>query len=199
MRFLSALSIFIVLVPLSPMLRDGRILNNCSKNRVSQIHPIQDLSINKTIANPINLEYEFYNISKSEDGTACNTFVEKGKKGNKDGDYVWVKMVPIYSSSGFKYAFEYQMDFKDTDFKALIKWLQDNIGENVKGGSLDRPLWYKHEMSLSEVFEYCKNNNQKITMGYLNEKLEREAIIVIDCGSITTKTSAEIGLVYLIH
>ncbi len=152
-----------------------------------------------SISNPLNIDFEFYKISKSEDGTPVNLFIEKGKKGNKDGDYVLSKAVPLYASSEYKYVYEYQMNCTDLDLKALIKWLQQNMGENVKGGSIDRPSWYNHEMTLSEVFDFCKKHMQKITMGYFNESLKREAIIVIDTGSLTTKTSAEIGLVYLIY
>lgn len=159
----------------------------------------QNLRTKSFIANPIDLDYEFYKIAKSEDGTPGNIFVERGKKDYKDGDYVWTKMVPLYASSEFKYVFEYQMDFTDVDMKALIAWLQENIGEKVKGGSIDRPNWYNQEMTLSEVYEYCKKTRQKITMGYFNENLKREAIIIIDTGSITTKTSAEIALVYFIY
>jgi hypothetical protein len=159
----------------------------------------QDLSKEGSIENPLKLDYEFNKISKSEDGTSVNLFVEKGRKNYIGGDYVWTKSVPFYASSEFKYVFEYQMNCSDHDLTALIKWLQENIGENVKGGSIDRPKWYYHEMTLSEVFNYCNKNKQNITMGYYNESLKREAIVVIDTGSETTKTSAEIGLVYIIY
>jgi hypothetical protein len=73
------------------------------------------------------------------------------------------------------------------------------MGENVRGGSIDKPSWFKQEMTLSEVYEQCKRNGQKITMGYFNQSLKREVIIIIDTGSIKTKTSSEIGLVYIIY
>lgn len=159
----------------------------------------QVMQINKTISNPLKLNFEFYKTSKLEDGTPVNLFIEKGKSNFKDGDYVWTKMIPNYASSEYKYVFEYQMDCTDNDMKGLILWLQENIGENVRGGSIDRPSWYKQEMTLTEVYEYCIKNNQKITMGYYNETGKKEAIIIIDTGSIRTRTSAEIGLVYFIY
>lgn len=36
-------------------------------------------------------------------------------------------------------------------------------------------------------------------MGYFNETLKRGVILVFDSGSQKTKTSAEIGLVYMIY
>lgn len=161
--------------------------------------PQEILTQNGEIANPLRLEYEFYKISKSEDGTPLNAYIEKGKKDNDSGDYVWTKGVPIYASSELKYIFEYQMNFTDGDLKALIKWLQENMGEDVKGGSIDKPDWYRHDMPLSEIYKYCKMNNQNITMGYFNETLKRGVILVFDSGSQKTKTSAEIGLVYMIY
>lgn len=153
----------------------------------------------KTISDPINLYYEFSKTSKLEDGTPVNLFIEKGKRNYITGDYVWTKMVPFYASSGYRYVFEYQMDCSDNDMKALISWLQENMGENVRGGSIDKPSWFRQEMTLSEVYEQCKRNGQKITMGYFNQSLKREVIIIIDTGSIKTKTSSEIGLVYIIY
>lgn len=165
----------------------------------SPINSNQNLRTNISIANPIDLDYEYYKIVKLEDGSSANAFIERGKKDSKDGDYVWTKMIPFYASNEIKYVFEYQMDFTDLDMKALITWLKENIGEKVKGGSIDKPNWYNDEMTLSDVFEYCKKYKQKITMAYFNESLKRLAIIVVDTGSITTNTSSEIALVYFIY
>jgi len=176
----------------------GITINLLSINLLS-INSNQSNRVKIPITNPIDLKYEYYKISKLEDGTSANLFIEKGKKNHADGDYVWTKAVPIYASYGIKYVFEYQMDYSALDMKALIFWLQKNIGEKVKGGSIDRPYWYKQDMTLSEVFEYCKKNNEKITMGYYNESTKSMALVILDTGSITTQTSAEIGLVYIIY
>lgn len=151
-----------------------------------------------TISDPMKIEYEYYKIVKLEDGSTVNSFIERGKKDYKDGDYVWSKMIPIYASSEIKYSFEYQMDFTIANLEALGKWLQTHIGENVSVTSIDNPAWYKDDMTLGNIFNYCKTNNSNITMAYANKSLKRMAIVTFDSGSNRTKTSSEIGLVFII-
>jgi hypothetical protein len=152
-----------------------------------------------SISNPLEIEYEYSKIVKLEDGSSANAFVEKGKKDNKDGDYVWSKMIPFYASAEVKFVFEYQMNFTLSDLEALGKWLEKHIGENVKAKSIDNPSWYKEDMTLGSIFKYCRNNNKNITMGYYSDSLKRMALVIFDSGSTKTNTSSEIGLVYFIY
>jgi len=172
--------------------------NNKNTLNLSPNNSNQNLRNKFSIANPIDLDYEYYKIVKLEDGSSANAFIEKGKKDYKDGDYVWSKMIPFYASHEIKYAFEYQMNFTDLDLKALITWLKENLGEKLKFASIDNPIWYNKDMTLTEIYEYCKVNKQNISLGYFSESLKRLAIIILDSGSVTTNTSSEIAIVYLL-
>lgn len=163
------------------------------------IDGFQSTNVKRAISDPLKIEYEYSKIVKLEDGSSANAFIEKGKKNNKDGDYVWSKMIPFYASAEFKFVFEYQMNFTLSDLEALGKWLEENIGENVKVKSIDNPSWYKEDMTLGSIFKYCMNNNKNITMGYYSDSLKRMALVIFDSGSTKTNTSSEIGLVYFIY
>lgn len=163
------------------------------------IDGLQTIKAKRAIPDPLKIEYEYSKVVKLEDGLSGNLFIEKGKGNNIGGNYAWSKIVPFYASSEIKYSFEYQMDFTIVDVEALSKWLEFNIGRNVKVGSIDSPSWYKNDMTLGEIYRYCENNHKNITMGYYNESLKRTALVIIDSGSEITNTRSEIGLVYFIY
>lgn len=163
------------------------------------IDGFQSTNAKRAIPDPLKIEYEYSKVVKLEDGSSGNLFIEKGKKNNIGGNYAWSKVVPIYASNEIKYSFEYQMDFTIDDVVELSKWLDFNIGRNVKVGSIDSPSWYKNDMTLGDIYRYCANNHKNITMGYYNESLKRTALVIIDSGSEITNTRSEIGLVYLIY
>lgn len=159
-----------------------------------------EITETKKISNPFKLQYDYHDQIKLEDGSAAHAYIEKGKSKSNDntGDYLWSKTVPLYASNEVKYAFEYQMDFTDSDFIALKKWLIEIMGKEVKHASPDNPSWYNREMTLTEAYEYCKQNNKNITIAFLNEAKKYMTLVVIDSGSKKTNTSAEMAIVFTV-
>ncbi|MDX9697774.1 MAG: hypothetical protein RBT49_18420 [Bacteroidales bacterium] len=159
-----------------------------------------EITKKKKISNPFNLQYDYHDQIKLEDGSAATAYIEKGKSksANNTGDYLWSKAVPLYASNEVKYTFEYQMDFTDSDFNALKEWLIEIMGTDVKHASLDNPSWYNREMTLTEVYEYCKQNNKNITIAFLNKTKKYLTLVIIDSGSKKTNTSAEMAILFTV-
>lgn len=152
------------------------------------------------ISNPISLEYEFIRTAKAEDGTAISIYIQKGVDTLKktSGDYFWLKSVPFYASETFQYVFEYQMDFKESDLDNINSWLKDVMGSKIEQKSIDNPFWYNDKMTITEIFNYCKSNNEKITIALLAREKGYLTHIVFDTGSAITKTSPEIAIVFFV-
>jgi hypothetical protein len=174
-------------------------INSCTQqNKSNNIINENETMNNEFIPDPLDLEYEFIKVGKLDDGSSANMYLQKGIKPSKDGDYGWSKCVPLYASNEIKSVYEYQMEFTDKDFQALYSWLQKMIGNKAQIKSLDTPKWYKENMKLKDIYNYCKINNENITMIYYNKKMNRLALVILDSGSEKTKTLPEIAIVLTI-
>jgi len=145
------------------------------------------------IPNPLELEYEYLSIIKADDGKKFHSYVQKGYSDNEDGDYCWSKMVPLYASqSDAVEAYEYQMDFSETDVRKLHNWIFKNMGENLRAGAIDAPPGFKGELSLSVIYDYCVKHKSNFILGIGNKEEKKLLNIIFDFGE------NEIGVVYFI-
>lgn len=155
---------------------------------------ILQISFSQSILDPKVLEYEFYDVVTADDGTKMHAYIAKNNKPNKDGDYGWSKAIPIYSGHGVEVVYEYQMNFTDIDYKFLKEFLINELGTSVIAKSWDNPLWYNDDMSLTEIYNYCKNNSVNITLLHSSVKNEN-MLIKFDIGS--SYIDGEITLIYM--
>jgi len=155
------------------------------------------IGYSQEIPNPINLEYIYQGTESDVSGTKHMMYIEKNNPPNSEGDYGWCKTVPFYSSNEITEAYEYQLDFSDRDFELVKKWLIKTFGYKVNAISWDNPYWYNDDMSLTEAYRYCRDNNSNITIAYMGEMYkDRIIIIVIESGSRTTNTQGGLAIVY---
>lgn len=149
------------------------------------------------ILNPLNLEYTYQGIKPDASGVKHTLYFEKNNPPNSEGDYGWTKAVPLYSSHETKQTFEYQLDFSDNDFYLVKNWMIETFGHEVYAKSMDNPHWYNDEMSLTDTYRYCRDNNSNITLVYWGEKYkDRMIIIIIESGSIKTNTQGGLAILY---
>ena len=141
----------------SPILILLFIISSCSQgNQSKSMINDNDIITKKSISDPLELKYDFIKVGKLDDGISAYMYLEKGITTSKDGDYAWSKCIPLYASNEIKSTYEYQMDFTDEDFEALYEWLHKMIGKKAQIKSIDNPIWYKEEMNLRDIYNYCK-------------------------------------------
>lgn len=154
-------------------------------------------SFSQEIPNPVDLEYIYQEVIADVSGTKQMCYIEKNNPPNSEGDYGWSQAVPFYSSHEVTKTYEYQLDFSDGDFELVKNWLIETFGYDIYGMSMDNPNWYNDEMSLTDVYRYCRDNNSNITLVYYGERhKDRIIAIVIESGSIRTNTQGGLAIVY---
>ena len=125
------------------------------------------------------------------DGQSVLLYIAKNNKPNSDGDYGWSKSVPLDKNYHAKVAYEYQLDFNKKSFDNLKTWLKKTLGEenvfgvafdfkNAEKGLYETPAsWYNNDMSLTDVYNYCKNTNDSTIMIWGRRDLQSQLISII--------------------